>query len=135
MSTKIGFWNGVRNIEFTCVTYEVTKADGEVHWQNMFVGQRRQGVFIRTPDDVWIIDNEHGDGIYKVTTGLGSPRCGHKSVVNPINVIPIPEEQWFTKYNVECMRAENDQHDEWIKENYPEQYKKLKVLQDAITRG
>ena len=130
-----GYWNGEPTATFVGVTYEVTKIeDTPLSWLNSHVGKRRQGIQITYSGQTWIIDNEHGDGYYKVTKGFGSPRCGHKSVTNPINVTEIPDCDINTFYNYPAMRAENEAHDKYIEQINPEEFKRLKSLRSMINR-
>ncbi len=129
---KKGYWNGEHTATFVGVTYEVTQSDKELHWQNMFIGKRRQGIKITYNKSTWIIDNEHGDGHYKVTVGLGSPQCGHKSIFNPINVIEIPDDEINVKIDVDGFKAEDEAHDKFMEEKNPEEYKKIESLRKFI---
>ncbi len=127
-----GFWNGEQTATFVGVEYEVTQSDGKLHWQNMHVGKRRQGIQITQGGKTWIIDNEHGDGYYKVTDGQGSPRCGHKSVFNPINVVEIPDSNILRNYDAVGIKSENEAHDAFIKETDPDEHKRLQALRETI---
>ena len=130
-----GFWNGEDTATFVGVTYEVTKSDGELHWQNMFIGKRRQGVQITYEGSTWIIDNEHGDGFYKVTFGQGSPRCGHKSIFNPINIVEIPDNEINVEYDIEGLKSESEAHDKFMEEKNPEEFKRMVSLRKMINKN
>jgi len=115
-----GYWNG-EHAQFIGVTYEVSKSDGPLHWQNRHVGQRRQGLQITYGTQTWIIDNEFGDGFHKVTSGFGSPTCGHKSVFKPLNIQEIADSEIRTLINWGGMTLENQMHDDYIKTTDPVQ--------------
>jgi len=126
-----GYWNG-ENATFVGVTYEVTKSEGPLHWQNRHIGQRREGIQITYGKETWIIDNQFGDGYHKVTVGLGSPTCGHKSVFNPINVFEIHDSGITKLIDWAGMEAENQAHDDYIKQVDPEAYERLQSLKKMI---
>ncbi len=131
---KKAYWNGEYTAVITCVLYEVTRSSNPNHWQNMFVGNIRQAVKINYSGQTWYIDNEHGDGYYKVTKGQGSPWCGHKSVDDPIIKEELPEDKWQTIYDTEALKKESLAHDEWMKVNDPENYEKIQSLKSTINR-
>lgn len=126
-----GFWNG-EPATFRGVTYELVEAPQPLWWQNCHVGQRRQGLEMTQGSETWIIDNEYGDGYYKVTIGMGSPRCGHKSVHNPINVEPIPDTDIRTVYDAEGLAIEATEHDDWMREKNPEEFERMQRLKAGL---
>jgi hypothetical protein len=128
-----GYWNG-EPATFIGVTYEVTKSEGELHWQNLHVGSRRQGIQITYQGETWIIDNENGDGYYKVTKGYGSPRCGHKSIFNSINIVIIEDLSIITIYNHIGLKLESLAQDEFIKKANPAEFQKLQGLREMIKK-
>lgn len=131
---QTGFWNGEPTATFVGVTYEVVQSDGKMHWQNSHIGNRRQGIQITQGSETWIIDNEHGDGYYKVTKGQGSPRCGHKSIFNPANVVEIPDSEINVAYDSVAIQKENEAHDLFIQQVDPVEYKRLLSLRDMIRK-
>jgi hypothetical protein len=130
-----GFWNGEPTATFIGVTYEVTQSDGTYHWQNRHIGQRRQGIQITCGSETWIIDNQFGDGYHKVTSGLGSPTCGHKSIFNPINVTEIPDSEINTELDWKAWDQENEIHDNYIRDTDPATYERLQGLKAMIKKG
>ena len=126
-----GYWNG-EPATIKGVIYEVTKPETPTWWQAMHVGKQRQGLQISYSGSVWIIDNEHGDGFFKVTRGMGSPRCGHKSIHNPKFLHYIPADQINRIVDVESIRLESEAHDKWLSENYPEQFAKSQALRSLM---
>ena len=124
-----GFWNGER-ATFKGVTYEVTKPEVSTWWQSRFIGQRRQGIEVTYEESTWIIDNQHGDGFFKVTRGMGSPRCPHKSIHNPINVEYLNDSEINKMLDTEGLKAESDAHRDWMKENHPELYERSETLRN-----
>lgn len=131
---KDGFWNG-EPASFTVISYEVLRNENKNHWQNMFVGEKRQGVLITQYDQSWLIDNQHGDGYCKVTIGMGSPRYGHKSVVEHNVLGCLPESEWKTVYNSMMITKEGNDHDQWIQTNSPEDWKKIEGLRKMIEKS
>jgi hypothetical protein len=127
-----GFWNGEPTATFVGVKYRVEKAEIETWWQNRVVGTIRQGLLITYGGETWLIDNEHGDGYYKVTTGMGSPRCGHKSLGNYTLLMGIPDDEINTDYEKEEIDWENRLHDTWLENNHPEVYKRMISLKESL---
>ena len=129
-----GYWNG-EHATFRGVTYEVTEAkEGKLCWQNQFIGQRRQGIEITYGDSTWIIDNEHGDGHEKVTRGMGSPRCSHKSISNPINVEYIDDSKINDTVDVEGYNKEFNANREWASKADPEAFERSEALRKSISQ-
>lgn len=127
-----GYWNGDKSANFIGVIYKVDKASTPTWWQNRIVGTERQGLIITYANQTWLIDNECGDGYYKLTEGLGSWRCGHKSLADYTIVKEIPDEEIITQYNEEKLAEESRLHDEWMEQNYPEDFKRLQALKASI---
>ncbi len=126
----IGYWDN-QQVEVVGVTYTVTKSPQPLHWQNHYAGKKRQGLKIKQKAFEFIIDNEHGDGYLKLTEGRGSFMYGHKSVVDPISVIEIPDDQINTKYDTEALEAESYARDKWMAENHPKEFKRLLELRQG----
>jgi hypothetical protein len=126
-----GFWNG-EPAKIEGITYEVSQAVLKNHWQNVHVGKRRQGLRITQGGETWIIDNEHGDGYYKVTKGMGMWRSGHKDVTNPQRIVIIPDGEIKATYDAESIKRENLEHDEFIKANDPEGYARILALRAGL---
>lgn len=126
-----GFWNG-EPATFNVVLYQVLPAEKETWWQNRHLGQQRQAVQITYGGQTWIIDNEHGDGYYKVTTGMGSPGCGHKSIDAHRIIRELPESEWKTEIDHAGLKAEQEMHDAWHKEHDPEGFERLMGLRETI---
>lgn len=126
-----GYWNG-ESCDFEPVKYTVTQSETHTWWNNRFVGQRRQAIQITYQNQTWLIDNEHGDGYYKVTDGQGSPRVGHKSVSNPIDIEPIQYDEMNVRVDEKGILEEDKINDDYIKQSDPELYQKLESLKKAI---
>jgi len=127
----VGYWNG-EEAEIKGVTYEVTEAEGKMWWQNQFIGQRRQGIEITYQKKKWIIDNEYGDGFYKVIYGMGSPRVGHKSISNPIKIKHIKDNDINQIVDAVGLKEEQEENRKWAKEVDPEGFKKSEALRNAL---
>lgn len=121
-----GYWNGLP-AEITPVTYEIGphNIDAALWWSKRLEGKRRQGLRITQDGTSFIIDNEYGDGHYKVTIGKGSPTHGHKSVNNPININPI--DSMFIKrgVNIKALQQEQNEYYAWVKNTDAEAYNKM----------
>lgn len=127
-----GYWNGDKSATFIGVIYKVDKAPTPTWWQNRVVGTERQGLVITYANQTWLIDNECGDGYYKLTQGFGMWQCGHKSLADYTIVKEVPDEEIITEYNSEKLAEESQLHDEWMEQNYPEDFKRLQALKASI---
>lgn len=129
-----GFWNG-EPAEITGVVYTVTKCDTTpIHWQNSCVGQKRQGVKILHKGSAFIIDNEDGQGYLKVTEGRGLMNYGHKTVMDPMFVREIPDEEVKKVYDDEGNKKQFITHEKWAAKNHPAAYKKLVELRNSYIK-
>lgn len=128
-----GFWNGIEPVKYRVMSYIVkSQPEKPMNWQNAFAGTRRQCVEIAYPNHTFYIDNECGDGFLKVFRGKGSPQVGHKSVFEPLDIRELPFEMWVTDF-LEKGKIEDDRIVEnWQKDNYPDLYKELQGLKEAI---
>lgn len=134
-----GFWNGepvlVRPILIRMIESE---NDPKCFWGRIFYGKPRQALEIKPIDaEEWppfVIDNDDGWGLRKVTEGLGSPRHGHRSINDHDEVAEIPEThvQYFDplKYKDTERKVEK-----WIEETYPEDHRRLLSLKKTIQKG
>lgn len=73
------FWNG-EHCDAEIVLIKVGPAAKPTFWHAGLEGTERFAVEVRYGGQTFYLDNEDGDGWYKVTKGRGSPRCGHKSI-------------------------------------------------------
>lgn len=128
---KQGYWNG-EPAQFKVVLYQVLKPKVATWWTNSHVGEIRQAIQITYGNQTWIIDNQHGDGYYKVTTGQGSPTCSHKSISDYEIIEDVPEEKWQKEYDHEAIRKENELHDQWMERNHPEEHKRMLALREGL---
>lgn len=130
-NTLQGFWNGVEPIQYRVVAYTVSpQPEKPMSWQNALVGARRQCVEIIYPNHTFYIDNQFGEGFHKVFRGKGSPQFGHKSVFEPLDIQELPFLKWATELSD---TGEDDKIiDSWQKENYPQMYKEMQALKQAI---
>lgn len=133
--TLNGYWNG-EPATFTAFTYKVKKQDEiPLHWQNSNEDDIRQAIEITYCGRKFAIDNKFGDGYHKVTEGLGSPRCGHKSVdLNSTCKTYISKEELVMDFDSYGLLQEEAKHDIFCMENNPEEYKKMVALRNAILR-
>jgi len=124
-----GYWNG-QPATFVGVEYEVKEPEVPTWWQGQFVGEVRQGLEISYQGSTWIIDNQYGDGFYKLTLGMGSPNCSHKSVSNisDDDFTYIPDEDVNRVLDREMFQVEHESNQCWLRDNFPEQFKKTQAL-------
>lgn len=131
--TLKGFWNGEHAATFTaCIVKPIKNDKAPMHWYNVFAGEERQGIEITYGGEKWIIDNETGDGYYKVTTGMGSPSCGHKSYCEYEFVRYLPKEDMLIARSPMAEFSESNKIDEYQKANFPEEFEKNKRLLAAL---
>lgn len=126
-----GYWNG-EPAKFVGVIYQVSPPQVATWWQAMYIGEERQGIEITYSGETWIIDNEYGDGFFKVTRGMGSPRCPHRSIDAPMKLREIPESEINKILDKIGLEGERLKFDKWLEENYPEQARKSKALREAF---
>lgn len=128
-----GYWNGELSAAFTIFLIKVLETpEPPAHWQNSMVGTERQAVRITFEGQTWLIDNGTGTGYHKVTTGMGSPAVGHRSVGAYEIIKELPQSEWITEINQEQEAAELEAHDHWMQERYPVQYEKLLALRRGL---
>jgi hypothetical protein len=121
-----GFWNGLP-AEITPVTYEIGPhtIDAALWWSKRLEGKRRQGLKVEQDGNIFFIDNEYGDGYYKVTTGKGMPEYGHKSAHNPINIYYKSFVLTKRKVALKSLQKEQQSYFDWVKNTDAEAYTKM----------
>lgn len=125
MNKLKGFWNGEPCI-FYPIEYTVKESNVISHWFNRFVGQKRQGLKVEYDGGNFFIDNQHGDGYYKLTKGKGSVKCGHKSI-NFESYTELTKDDLVTVYNTEALIKEDLIISEFWEEFDPNTYEKLQA--------
>lgn len=123
-----GYWNGE-----ACVAYRVVKvrvlpvSEPKMHWQNAFPNEIRQAIEINHDGHVWMIDNNTGQGLYKVTIGQGSPGVGHADIsAHEFIDIVADKEQWIMP-DQEKHTADRLCIEKWQEANFPEEFKKVQA--------
>lgn len=56
------------------------------HWALLLTGKQREAVEVVYNDETFYLDNADGEGWYKVTEGMGSPRWAHRGL-HPAEVL------------------------------------------------
>lgn len=132
---KKAFWNGTEPITFQVVEYLVLPATVKTWWVNRVAFEVRQGVLIKTQNGhEFLIDNKFGDGYGKIASG-GDPQVGHKSVENfEIKNYDVTADKIIYRLDVKGLQKEHEEHLQWIKENYPEEYEKTQALLKLIRK-
>lgn len=130
-----GEWGGATGqVTFVGMTYEVVpSADIPLDWKHTHEHTRRQGLEIRADGKRFYIDNQHGDGYYKLTTGGGSPRCGHKSIDNPYKIEYISSDDIIKVYDERGLSNESRQHERYNKRRDLAAYRRLISLFSMAT--
>lgn len=130
-----GIWNGTENIVYQVVEYTVLPAEIKTWWVNRVCFERRQGILITTMNGhKFLIDNKFGDGFCKIASG-GVPQFGHKSVENyDIENYNIPADKINIRLDAKGLKKEHEEHMNWMKENFPEEYKKTEALLKMLKR-
>lgn len=131
---KNGYWNGESTAVFSAIEYQPLQVENINHWQNRYVGKTRQAIKITYEGETWLIDNEHGDGYYKVTKGMGSPGCGHKSISKYLFIKDLDDSEIKVEYDYLALKKETAEQDEFIKINSPEDHKKLIALREMLMK-
>lgn len=94
------FWRGKFNCTFKVVEYLTGNPRAVSHWQNLYIGKRRQGILLNIEGkEPMLIDNEFGQGFENITVGLGELPA--LVVVNSqvFEHYTVPEEKWNRKTN------------------------------------
>ncbi|MGG5486288.1 hypothetical protein [Gaetbulibacter sp. PBL-D1] len=130
-----GYWNG-EPATFVGVLYQVQEPEIKTWWQAQYVGTMRQGIEVTYGGETWIIDNKYGDGFYKVTQGMGSPNCAHKSVSNisDDHFTYIPDEDIITDLNKDMLAVEHESHQCYLREHFPEAFKRSQALIKSLKK-
>lgn len=123
------WWNGEMVAYFSVVSYLVRPNETtQTHWQNRIVGEIRQGVFLHINDNMTLFDNEHGDFYEKVMLRYGSPNISHKVVSNYEVLEHLPVTKVNKMLYKDRIKQEEEQHNEWLKDYFPDTYNKLQAL-------
>lgn len=131
MTQKIsepGYWNGLP-AQITCCIIEIIPApDKPMMWFNAFAGQERQVVEITQDGTTFIIDNQHGEGFFKVTTGMGSPGYG-SSHFEEFRLVQYTEPAfWNRTLDPLQLARERKLIEEYQERTNPEEFKKVQAL-------
>lgn len=131
---KKGFWNGIEPITYRVVNYLVLPGKVKTWWQNRCVFEVRQGILVTTQGNyTFLIDNKHGDGFYKIQSG-GDPQVGHKSIDEYEIKSDVEEKDIVINVDKKGLQKEHQEHLEWIKKEFPEEYKKTEALLKMIKK-
>lgn len=103
-----GFWNGEPTATFTaCIIKPKENKERPMHWYNPFAGQEMQAIEFTQDGQTCVIYNQDGTGYHKVTIGLGSPRCGHKSFDAGYEIVRyIPEHEMIKAIDHDLIKRE-----------------------------
>lgn len=130
--TKKGYWNGEPKAIFTaCIVRLLSDDKHPLWWQNAFPGKEIQGIEVRFSTEIWIISNDDGTGYHKVTKGLGSPQCGHKSLSTFEFVRYIHENEMITKIDRDLIKENEKVIDDYQRFTNPKEYERLQYLKEA----
>jgi len=104
-------------------------------WFVPFIGTERQAVEVTYGDSKFYLDNADGNGIRKVTKGMGSPTHGHKSIYPERILHEVPKEHWqlFHPGLSEIIQEEIDEA--WMQidpDGYTQHKKDVQSLLDSI---
>lgn len=95
-SQGVGKWNYTQRVEFSCFEYEVGRVlDKPLHWQNKFVGTKRQGMKVEYGENAFYLDNEDGSAYKKVMNG-GGPELSHRSISSFKVIRWMQKHEWNT---------------------------------------
>ena len=79
----------------------------------------------------FVIANHHAYGIHKLEQG-GWPNHGHASL--PLESFHVDNGFTFTEFDEKGLISLQKSSDEWMKKNYPEEYRKIKGLKKLINK-
>lgn len=141
-----GFWNGepakfhVVNLIVADQTQEskdhfekFNPGRKQYLWYKAFVGEVMQAIEVHYGDsDPFYLANIDGTGLYKVTDGMGSPQCGHKSINCEKVVNFVAEEDWIHISKELIDKVNQEVEDWWINEVGSEEYLAHKERMEAL---
>ncbi|MBN8668746.1 MAG: hypothetical protein J0M30_14710 [Chitinophagales bacterium] len=133
-SYREGKWNYTEDIQYRVLKVIIKPVESnKMHWQNAFAGKFRQIVEIKHKDyPPFYIDNEDGSGLRKIAKG-GGPDSYHADVSDFDFVEFVPQMLWFAwdpmKHKILGIIV-----DKYQKEVCPEEYEKLKQLQESLIK-
>jgi hypothetical protein len=133
--TEKGYWNGEPSATFTaCIVKLNGDAAHPLWWHNAFAGTERQAIEITYGGETWCIENQNGTGFYKVTTGMGSPGCGHFSLSGHEVVRYIPKGEMITVIDKDLIAREEAIVNEYQKGKDPIEYERLQSIRAAADK-
>jgi hypothetical protein len=91
------------------------------HWQNAFVGERRQAIEVTQDGYSFMIDNNDGMGWAKLLRG-GGPDSDSKHLLACTILEECPQNQIILKQIIERTREYNEQYHVWFKKKDPTAY-------------
>lgn len=128
---KKGKWNYTEDITYRVVLVELKAVNMETHWQNSRIGSICQAVEITCKDGTkFLIDNTDGSGLQKVNKG-GGPDSYHASI-KECSVIGVVDEIEWKQFDLVKHNLLRKCHDEWLENNYPDEYEKLQGLRKYL---
>lgn len=128
--TESGWWNGLPAQITCCIIEVIATPEKPMLWHNAFAGQTRQVVEVSQDGTSFIIDNQHGDGFYKVNTGMGSPGCwvGSKHFGEFKLLEYVPPEYWNRILDEPQLAGESFIIEDYQERTNPEEFKKIQAL-------
>lgn len=150
--TYPGFWNGheawYRVMEVTvgrepdAIRESIEKNTHRKRylWFIPFIGEKRQVIEVNYGGDKFYMDNETGQGLYKVTIGQGSPGCAHASIYPDLSlpIDHVPPEEWIHFNEGRQLQHELEVNKRWKKldpEGYPKFLEQIEGLKKLIING
>lgn len=128
---KKGKWNYTEDIEYTVVEVMLSRVpEIPFHWQNSMSGEVCQAVLIKHGDYQFMIDNQDGSGLNKISKG-GGPDSYSAHISGCETIREIPEHEW-NQWNPIEHKKRRQHHDDWLKEHHPEQFQKIESLRKHI---
>ena len=128
---KEGKWNYTEKIEYTVIEVLLLEVpETPLHWQNAFAGEVCQAVFCKTRTHQFIIDNQDGSGLHKVAQG-GGPGCYSAHIDACEFIGNVPESEWIQWNPIEHIKRRDHRHT-WMKQHFPEGFKRMEMLREQI---
>lgn len=131
--TKNGYWNGEPKATFTaCNVRLIPDPAHPLWWHNAFPDKEIQAIEITyDAGKPWLIANDDGTGYYKVTAGMGSPQCGHKSLSTYQFIRYIPEYEMIVKIDRDLIKENERIIDDYHRFTNPKEYDRIQHLKEA----
>lgn len=126
--TEKGYWQGEPATFTACIVRLIESPENPLWWQNAFAGMDVQALEITQGKETWKIANHDGTGYYKVTQGMGGPRCGHASFADHELVKYIAQGDVIRVIDHALIKQNDELVNAYQKEKDPIAYERIQAI-------